>query len=405
MNLAGDGEATALGHVFPENRAADTLRAAIGASGYSEPKPEATSGWLYGRAVAIGERSPGGGQNNAQVTLEQDGAVSLQTPLFDQGAGGVTVLQQMVAERMGLPAERVRVEVQATGMFEMDSGIGGSRVTNVGGIAADGAVTEAQGELFKLAAELDNWPEEQMEVHGDLLVRTDTGESKPWKEVLARTAEPVIGRHTATGRGVDVTGFCVQVAEVAVDPETGHVKLLTLTTAHDTGRIINPLGHQGQINGGVMMGIGYGMIRGAQARQRQGHDALVRRLQDPEHHRHPQPQHRNPRARGQGRRPVQHQGHRRNAQRADCAGDRQRGRGRHRRARARPPRHRREDLRRPPRQSGAAGLGIVRISPWMWHSHPAFPLLLLLPRRRGRIEEGGQALPTMNRAPAPLGET
>ena len=260
MNLAGDGEATALGHVFPENRAADTLRAAIGASGYNEPKPEAPSGWLYGRAVAIGERSPGGGQNNAQVTLEQDGAVSLQTPLFDQGAGGVTVLQQMVAERMGLPAERVRVEVQATGMFEMDSGIGGSRVTNVGGIAADGAVTEAQGELFKLAAELDNWPEEQMEVRGDLLVRTDTGESKPWKEVLARTAEPVIGRHTATGRGVDVTGFCVQVAEVAVDPETGHVKLLTLTTAHDTGRIINPLGHQGQINGGVMMGIGYGMI-------------------------------------------------------------------------------------------------------------------------------------------------
>jgi CO/xanthine dehydrogenase Mo-binding subunit len=260
MNLAGDGEATALGHVFPENRARQTLRAAVEASGYNTPKPAANSGWLYGRAVAIGERSPGGGQNNAQVTMEEDGSVSLQTPLFDQGAGGVTLLQQMVAESMGLPAERVRVEVQETGLFEMDSGIGGSRVTNIGGIAAHGAVKEAHGELFKLAAELDSWPEEQMEVRGDMLVRTDTGESKPWKEVIARVAEPVVGRHTAVGRGSDVTGFCVQVAEVAVDTETGQVKLLSLTTAHDTGRIINPLGHQGQVNGGVMMGIGYGLF-------------------------------------------------------------------------------------------------------------------------------------------------
>jgi CO/xanthine dehydrogenase Mo-binding subunit len=260
MNLAEGGEPVALGEIYEENRSKETLRAAIDNSGLASAKPTTSDGWLIGHGVAVGERTPGGGQNNAQVTLHQDGSVSLETPLFDQGAGGVTVLQQMVAETMGLPTERVKVNVMETGLFEMDSGIGGSRVTNIGGIATNEAVKHAHGELFKLAAELDNWPEEQLEVRGDLLIRTDTGESKQWKDVVSRTLEPVMGRHMASGSGAEVTGFCVQVAEVAVDPETGQVRLLKITSAHDTAKIVNPLGHQGQVNGGTVTGIGYGML-------------------------------------------------------------------------------------------------------------------------------------------------
>ncbi len=258
--LAAGGEAIALGEIYQENRSKETLEAAVADSGYANAPPAAPPGMLYGRGVAVGERIPGGGQNNAQVTLHRDGSVSLETPLFDQGAGGVTVLQQMVAETMGLPAERVKVNVMETGLFEMDSGIGGSRVTNIGGIATNEAVKKAHAELFKLSAELDNWPEEQLEVRGDMLVRTDTGESKPWKEVVSRTTTPILGSHVASGRESDVTGFCVQIAEVAVDPDTGQVKLLKITTAHDTAQIVNPVGHQGQINGGTMFGIGYGLF-------------------------------------------------------------------------------------------------------------------------------------------------
>jgi CO/xanthine dehydrogenase Mo-binding subunit len=260
MNLAEGGEPVALGEIYEENRSKETMRAAIDNSAITKTKPTTADGWLIGRGIAVGERTPGGGQNNAQVTMHQDGSVSLETPLFDQGAGGVTVLQQMVAETMGLPTERVKVNVMETGLFEMDSGIGGSRVTNIAGIATNEAVKKAHGELFKLAAELDNWPEEQLEVRGDLLIRTDTGESKPWKDVVSRTLEPVLGRHTASGRGSDVTGFCVQVAEVAVDPETGQIRLLKITSAHDTAKIVNPLGHQGQVNGGTVTGIGYGLF-------------------------------------------------------------------------------------------------------------------------------------------------
>ena len=259
-NLAESGEPIALGEIYEENRSKETLQAAIDNAGYATPKPAATDGMIYGRGVAIGERVPGGGRNNAQVTLHRDGTVSLETPLFENGAGGVTVLQQMVAETMGLQTEDIQVNIMETGLFEMDSGTGGSRVTNIAGIATYEAVKKAHAELFKLSAELDNWPEEQLEVNGNMLVRTDTGESKPWKEIVSRTTTPILGNHVASGRGSDVTGFCVQVAEVAVDPQTGQVKLLKITTAHDTAQIVNPIGHQGQINGGTVFGIGYGLF-------------------------------------------------------------------------------------------------------------------------------------------------
>ena len=149
-----------------------------------------------------------------------------------------------------------------TGLVDSDAGVGGSRATNIGSAAADGAVREAQAEVCRLAAELEGWPEDALAVRGELLVRTDTGESRPWKSFLARTGGPAVGRSTFTSSrdDVHVTGYCAQVAEVSVDPETGQVKLLRLTTAHDVGRIINPMGHLGQIYGGAVMGIGFGLL-------------------------------------------------------------------------------------------------------------------------------------------------
>lgn len=262
MNLVGDNEPNAIGDVFIENRSADTVRLAADTAQYWSSKTGLPKPGLVGRGLAISERSPGTGKNNARVSLHSNGDVVLHTPLFEQGAGSVTVMRQIVAESMGLATDKVIVKTESTGMFADDSGVGGSRVTNVGSIAADEAVKKAQGEIFKLAAELQNWPEEQLEVRGSQLVRTDTGESQQWSDLLARTGEPVFGEHEATvGReAASVTGYTAQIAEVSVDPETGQITLLKLTTAHDTGKIINPVGHQGQINGGTMMGIGYGLM-------------------------------------------------------------------------------------------------------------------------------------------------
>ncbi len=256
-NFVGDGEANAIGEVLAENRVAETLRAAIEAAGYGEPEPA-----NVGRGVAVGERAAGTGTSTAVVSLEPDGSVVVTTPFFEQGAGAYTVLQQVAAESMGLPAERVQLRVAETGLVDSDAGIGGSRATNLGSGAAAGAVREAQQEVCRLAAELEGWPENALTVRGDLLVRTDTGESRPWKTFLARTGRAAVGRFTFTAArgGAHVTAYCAQVAEVSVDPETGRVKLLKLTTAHDVGRIINPTGHQGQIYGGAVMGVGFGLM-------------------------------------------------------------------------------------------------------------------------------------------------
>lgn len=256
-NFVADGEANAIGEVLTENRVAETLHAAVEAAGYGKAKPA-----HVGRGVAVGERAAGTGRSSAVVSLEVDGSVVITTPFFEQGAGAYTMLQQVAAESMGLPAERVQLRVAETGLVDADAGVGGSRATNIGSGAAAAAVGEAQDELCRLAAELEGWPVESLAVRGDLLVRTDTGESRPWRTFIARTGRPVVGRSDFTSKRGDahVTGFCAQVAEVSVDPETGQVTLLKLTTAHDTGRIINPMGHQGQIYGGAVMGIGFGLM-------------------------------------------------------------------------------------------------------------------------------------------------
>src|SRR5262249_48907136 len=80
-------------------------------------------------------------------------------------------------------------------------------------------------------------------------------------ELLSRIGRSIIGE--TVNRDDDhapMTAFAAQVAEVFVDRETGEVTLRSLTTAHDTGAIMNPVGHQGQIEGGVVQGIGYGLI-------------------------------------------------------------------------------------------------------------------------------------------------
>jgi CO/xanthine dehydrogenase Mo-binding subunit len=83
----------------------------------------------------------------------------------------------------------------------------------------------------------------------------------PWTDLLARSETSVTGRAHIEERGRShITSFAVQVAEVAVDPETGEVKLLRFTTAHDVGQIVHPIGHQGQINGAVIQGLGYALM-------------------------------------------------------------------------------------------------------------------------------------------------
>ena len=98
-------------------------------------------------------------------------------------------------------------------------------------------------------------------LRGPEVRRTDQEEAVPWRDLLRDAGREVSGRASVDDRErAHVTAFTAQVAEVEVDPETGEVRLRRLTTAHDVGLVLNPIGHQGQIYGGIVQGVGYALI-------------------------------------------------------------------------------------------------------------------------------------------------
>jgi xanthine dehydrogenase molybdenum-binding subunit len=255
QNLIEEGDATPIGTRYQSMRAQETLEAAVAAAGYRTPKAP-----NIGRGIAMGERPPAGGESHAAVTLNPDGTVIVHTSIFEPGTGTYTVLSQIVAEELHLPIQSIQVQVWDTDGVPFDTGVGGSRVTRVAGQAAYQAAGEAAREVRRLAADLLAWPEEQLTLRGAEVIRQDTGASHPWRELLQRWGQPVVGRGSVQDmHPSSVTSFTAQVAEVEVDPETGAVHLLRLTTAHDVGKVLNPLDHQSQIEGAVMQGMGYAL--------------------------------------------------------------------------------------------------------------------------------------------------
>jgi CO/xanthine dehydrogenase Mo-binding subunit len=255
QNLIEAGAETPIGTRYQSIRGKETLEAAVAAAGYHTPKAP-----NVGRGIAMGERPPAGGESHAAVTLNPDGSVIIHTSIFEPGTGTYTILRQIVAEELQVPIQSIQVQVWDTDGVPFDTGVGGSRVTRVAGQAAYQAAREASREVCMAAAEILAWPEEALTLRGADVIRQDTGDSHPWAALLQRRGESVVGRGSVQDMHPSpVTSFTAQVAEVAVDPETGAVQLLRFTTAHDVGRVLNPMDHQGQIEGAVMQGMGYAL--------------------------------------------------------------------------------------------------------------------------------------------------
>lgn len=255
-NIVVTGDEMPTGARHDDLRGVETMRLAEEASGLRAPK-----GPNVGRGLAICDRATGGGIGSLEVTLNPDGSILLGTPIFDQGTGTYATHLQVICEEFQVTPDRVRFDYWPTGTLQGDSGIGGMRGTRVNTITAHNAAEAAKDALLAFAAEYLQWPADRLVLRGEEIRRTDQEEAIAWPELLSRAGQPVSAMGTASEQGrAEVTCFAVQVAEVEVDPETGQVRLLNLTTAHDTGQIVNPIGHQGQINGGVVQGIGYGLM-------------------------------------------------------------------------------------------------------------------------------------------------
>jgi CO/xanthine dehydrogenase Mo-binding subunit len=146
----------------------------------------------------------------------------------------------------------------------VSGGPGGSRTTHVVGQAAINGATILKEKLEALAAEVMGWPAGEVRLNRDRFVVGDDGaESASFDEVASRisTGAPVeaIGyydaseHHSPEGHDFNFYGF---VVDVDVDPATGQVKITDAVTVIDVGTIINPVAHQGQVDGGFIYGLG-----------------------------------------------------------------------------------------------------------------------------------------------------
>ncbi|MYF65033.1 MAG: molybdopterin-dependent oxidoreductase, partial [Chloroflexi bacterium] len=213
-----------------------------------------------GRGISLSYKDEGEGVSSAAVSFRPHGTVLLHTSVVEQGTGSYTALVQIVGEALGVAPERIEVQAWDSDDGPFDTGVGASRVTRVAGPAAYEAAISARAALLQLATRLLGWPADRIALSGDAVRRTDTGESASWAALVAQADTPVTGSATNNEHEPSpVASAMAQVAEVRVDPETGRVELLKLTSAHDVGVIINPIGHQGQINGGVVQGIGHAL--------------------------------------------------------------------------------------------------------------------------------------------------
>lgn len=256
-NLIEEGDPTLTGARYKGIKAKETLRAAAKAARYRAPKRK-----NVGRGIAMGYRAPGGGAASLTVELSPDGAVVLHTSVYEQGTGTYTTLRQIVAEELSLSPDEIQIDIVDTDSgVSFDSGIGGSRGTRVITGVAFRAARNARDELCEIAAGMLGWPRAGITLAGKYIVRKKTRQRKPWKEILSRLGRSI--QKQAVNQDDEhspVTSFTAQVAEVLVEPETGRFQFLRLTTAHDTGTIVNPIGFQGQIDGGVIQGAGYGLM-------------------------------------------------------------------------------------------------------------------------------------------------
>jgi CO/xanthine dehydrogenase Mo-binding subunit len=159
-----------------------------------------------------------------------------------------------------VPLTAVTVIQGDTDTAAYEQGPGGSRFTHTAGLATLAAARALKDALVSLAAQHLGCAPKQIHVRSGHFV-TAGGKSLELGSLTAWAAAQGAVPLTRTGsylpgKPVEVTSFCAQVAEVEVDPETGQVRLRKLVTAHDIGTVLNPLTHQGQIDGGVVQGIG-----------------------------------------------------------------------------------------------------------------------------------------------------
>jgi len=279
-NVTRPGDVSPQGFVVTSCAMGECLDAVAAAAGRDLPAVEA--GWRRGVGYA-GMFHVGGGARiyrsdgcGAIVKLDDFGRVALMTGATEIGQGSETVLAMIVAETLGIPLDRVDVLNSDTAVKPWDVGAHASRTTFVAGNAARLAAEKLRGQLLAMAAvELDAPAERLRAADGWIFVADEPGRRIAYDRAAraghlrerGRTLvaeafyDPPTEMLDKDLRGnVSATyGFAAQAAVLDVETATGLVRVRRIVSAHDVGRALNPLAAEGQIHGGIHMGLGYAL--------------------------------------------------------------------------------------------------------------------------------------------------
>jgi carbon-monoxide dehydrogenase large subunit len=245
--------------------------------GWSQDRPEGR-----GVGVAVGWYATNiGFGSSANIKLNEDGTVNLITGFVDHGTGNVYGgLPIFVSNELGVDVDNIQISSGDTETGPWDYGTVGSRSTYNHVRAVGAAVEELKKEIRKRGAAMLEANLDEVEFdEGKVFVRSAPDKAVPVGLLCATAGKPgsqgpimasgsYNGTPWQTGEGVEVTlavqsfgqpPFVAQAAEVEVDPETGCIKVLKISSAVDAGCVINPIGVEGQIEGGTIQALGMGL--------------------------------------------------------------------------------------------------------------------------------------------------
>jgi CO/xanthine dehydrogenase Mo-binding subunit len=274
LNGAKEGDRQVHGPTYPRIGYLETVHAALEHEHYATP----LTGPNRGRGVASGFWFNVGFQSTVVISVNSDGTVALVEGSTDIGGTRASIAMQ-AAEALGIPYEDVRPTVAGTDGIGYTDVTGGSRTTFATGYAAHDAALDVITQMKqRIAARWDGEMEKEFEgqaepelarirpddiTYADGVFRCakDASKSMTFKEMAAlmpRTGGPITGRATVQPRGVG-GAFATHVVDVEVDPDTGKVSILRYTATQDVGKAIHPSYVEGQIQGGVVQGIGWAL--------------------------------------------------------------------------------------------------------------------------------------------------
>jgi xanthine dehydrogenase YagR molybdenum-binding subunit len=202
----------------------------------------------------------GGPPSYAWIRVGSDGHATVVTAMQDIGTGTKTTMAQIAAEELGIPLDHVTVTLGDSARGPFASLSAGSSTTPSMGPAVRAAAADAKRQIIEIAAQRFDLEERVLDLKGGGVVSADGNLDSPLEEVLGLLENAQILGKGARGpnpTGMTVLTFGVQVAEVAVDIETGEVWVDRIAAIHDVGRVINPLGARSQVEGGIIQGIGH----------------------------------------------------------------------------------------------------------------------------------------------------